>query len=82
VVGDVSSDEESPALPKKEPRMKTGKVLHLLSRASVTFTSVVEKSRELLHECKREEQNPRKGGVTQVVTGRQERRGSEASLRA
>ena len=44
LIGGVSSDEESPAPPKKEPRVKTGKVPHLLSHVSVTFTSVVEKS--------------------------------------
>lgn len=32
LVGDISSDEEPPAPPKKEPRMKTGKVLQCLIR--------------------------------------------------
>lgn len=80
LVGDMPSDEESPAPPKKEPRMKTSKVLHSLSRLSVMFTSVVEKSRELLHTCECEEQKPWQGSITQVIIW-QERRGSEASLR-
>lgn len=61
--------------------MKTGKVLHFLPRVSVTFTPVVEESRELLHTCECEEQKSRHGNITQVTTGWQERRGSEASLK-
>ena len=44
------------------------------------FTCVVETGRELLHEREREEQKSWQGGVTQVITGWQEARGSEASM--
>lgn len=81
LAGDVSSDEEPPAPPKKETRMKTSKVLGFSSRIPVTFTPAAEKSHEFLHECECEEQKSRQGGATQVVTSWQERRGSEASRR-
>lgn len=81
LVGDMSSDEESPAPLKKEPRMKTSKVLRFLSRVFVTFTSTVEEIGELLYACECEEQKPWQGSITQVIIGWQERRRTEASLR-